>query len=122
DWPTLVPNRWGEHNASPQRQSRLRRLVDLAHSYGLLAGADIPIGLRQQHAWYMVRTKDDVPEQKEGIQRRCSWAAGAGFDFLSTEAGTSEFTNQGAGLMLDLFNTFSEHVNGTLGMEAHVKV
>jgi hypothetical protein len=37
------------------RQARLKQINDMAHSYGLLMGADIPIAFMQQHAWAIIR-------------------------------------------------------------------
>jgi hypothetical protein len=110
EWMLLGDEKWDSVAHSPLRQTRLARLVSIAHSYGVLAGADVPIGLQQQHAWYMVKPKQSRQEQIRAIQERCDWVAAAGFDFISTESGLSEFTHPGDELMLSLMDTFANHV------------
>ena len=71
------------------------------------------------------------------IHKRVDWIFDAGFDFLSTESGMTEFThpdcislsplhpNQSpsvGSLMLDLLNEYATYVNITWGREAAVKV
>jgi hypothetical protein len=111
-----------------QRQQRLKQINDLAHQFGMLMGADIPIAFLQQHAWAMVRcvwfrlllshfvcvftqvvcsVHDDVDKQISDMNTRIDWAFNAGFDFISTESGLSEFTKPSCDLMLTLFNAFS---------------
>jgi hypothetical protein len=114
EWMLLGDDKWDSVAHSPLRQSRLARLVSIAHSYGVLAGADVPIGLQQQHAWYMVKPKQSRQEQTRAIQERCDWVAAAGFDFISTESGLSEFTHPGDELMLSLMDTFANHVVSVL--------
>ncbi|KAG5189441.1 hypothetical protein JKP88DRAFT_301763, partial [Tribonema minus] len=104
------------------RQVRLARLAALAHAFGLLAGVDVPIGLQQQHAWYMVSPRQAAAEQARRIRERCDWVAQAGFDFVSTESGLSEFTHPGDELMLSLIDTFATYVNETLQLPATIKV
>jgi hypothetical protein len=110
EWMLLGDEKWDSVAHSPLRQTRLARLVSIAHNYGVLAGADVPIGLQQQHAWYMVKPKQSRHEQIRAIQERCDWVAAAGFDFISTESGLSEFTHPGDELMLSLMDTFANHV------------
>ena len=56
------------------------------------------------------------------IRTRVDWVFHAGFDFLTTESGLSEFTHPDCSLMLDLLNEFATYVNKTWGKEAGVKV
>eukprot|EP00975_Prorocentrum_lima_P036671 7713845-Prorocentrum_lima.AAC.1 len=76
----------------------------------------------QQHGWYMVNTfwKPDV--MKSAIERRVDWVAQAGFDFISTENGLSEFTHPDDGVMLNLLDIFTNYAAGTHGMEPSIKV
>ena len=50
----------------PERQARLRRINALAHSYGILMGADIPIANAQQHGWKMISLHDTYEKQVRG--------------------------------------------------------
>jgi len=109
-------------NDSSARKSRLRVLTTLAHEFGLKVNADVPIAEMQQHAWYMVNTRDSFDQQVEDIHERVDWLFEAGFDGISTESGLSEFTFPDCQLMLDLLNTFSTYVNETWDRSASVKV
>jgi hypothetical protein len=57
EWLLLGNYKWGAFDASDLRQKRLRVLTTLGHQYGLLVGADVPLGNTQQHSWYMVNTR-----------------------------------------------------------------
>ena len=57
EWMLLGNYKWGSFDASDMRQKRLRLLTSLGHDYGLLVGADVPLGNTQQHAWSMVNTR-----------------------------------------------------------------
>ncbi|CAM9216828.1 unnamed protein product [Chrysoparadoxa australica] len=115
-------NGWGGAGGSKLRQERFLRLTSLGHAYGLLVGIDVPLGLQQQHTWYMVSPWQSTPSQIKSIRDHCDWISESGFDFISTEAGLSEFTNPGAAIELDLMNAFAEYSNHTLGLPATIKV
>jgi hypothetical protein len=57
EWLLLGNYKWKEFDSSDTRMKRMRILTDLGHQYGLMVGADVPIGNVQQHAWYMVNTR-----------------------------------------------------------------
>lgn len=121
EWLLLDNFKWGKGDYGT-RGERLRRLTSLAHRYSLLAGADLPLGNVQQHAWHMVNVRHPLAEQADSIRRLVDFMFTAGFDFLTTESGLSEFTHPECSLMLDLLNIFATHVNETYGREAAVKV
>ena len=104
------------------RMKRLQLLTSLGHEYSILVGADCPIGNIQQHAWHIVNTQAPFREQIIQIHDRVDWIFNAGFDFLTTESGLSEFTHPECDLMLDLMNEFADYINGTWGREAAIKV
>jgi hypothetical protein len=120
EWLLLSNFKWGDELQT--RFHRFKKLVDLAHKYSLLVGADVPIGNVQQHAWSMVNVRLPLQQQVLQIQERVDWLFAAGFDFLTTESGLSEFTHPECELMLDLLNAFAKHVNGSWGREAAIKV
>jgi hypothetical protein len=122
EWLLLGNFRWGDLDHSEMRLKRLRLITSIAHSYSLLVGADVPLGNIQQHAWYMVNVRLPFAEQVKQIKQRVDWVFHAGFDFLTTESGMSEFTHPECSLMLDLLNEYARYVNNTWGREASVKV
>lgn len=121
-WILLGLARWGRLADAEERQNRLHRICDMAHSFGLACGAVVPLADMQQHGWFMVNTKDSWPTMQAAIHRRIDWVVASGFDFLSTESGLSEFTHPPCQLMLDLLNEFAVYANTTWGKEASVKV
>jgi len=120
EWLLLGSYKWG--NEWHTRFRRLKILTELGHRYSLLIGADSPIGNIQQHGWFMVNVRLPFHQQTEQIKTRVDWIFSAGFDFLTTESGLSEFTHPECGLMVDLMNVFAQHVNETWGREAGIKV
>ena len=67
EWLLLGNYKWKEFDNSDIRRKRMRILTDLGHQYGLLVGADVPIGNIQQHAWYMVNTRLPFSQQVSKI-------------------------------------------------------
>ena len=120
EWLLLGSYKWGDEWST--RRKRLKTLVKLGHQYSLLVGVDVPLGNIQQHGWYMVNVRLPFPQQALQIRSRVDWILSAGFDFLTTESGLSEFTHPECDHMLDLMNVFADHVNGTWGREAGIKV
>lgn len=121
----LGNDKWDKYDdltTGTKRQDRLRKINDLAHEFGVLMGADIPIALMQQHGWAMVQVRDDFDKQKQDISDRVHWAFSANYDFITTEAGLSEFTKPSCDLMLDLFEVYTSEVVDKWGREAMTKV
>src|SRR5271154_3561118 len=100
EWVLLSATSWQAFAGGPVRQAREAQLVARAHAWGIAAGADMPIAEEQQHAWFMVQTQDTLAQQTAEIDARVAWSNGAGFDFFSTELGTSEFTSTNDQLMV----------------------
>lgn len=86
------------------------------------SGVDVPIGNIQQHGWSIVDIRKPLKQQRKQIADRIDLLFNAGFDFLTTESGLSEFTHPECDLMLELINIFAERVNTTWGREAAIKV
>lgn len=120
EWLLLGNYKWGDE--LEVRMKRLQLLTALGHDYSLMVGADCPLGNTQQHSWYMVNTRLPFAQQVQQIRERVDWIFRAGFDFLTTESGLSEFTHPECSLMLALINEFAEYVNGSWGREAAIKV
>ena len=126
-WILLASPEWKRSGwvDSAQRQRRLRRLTDLGRSFGLTVGADIPIAEVQQRAWYMVTrfVPHDVPSMVAQIRARLEWLFdGAGFDYLASESGTSEFTHPECSAMLALINATANCAQAYHGKRAYIKV
>lgn len=120
EWLLLGNYKWGDEFHT--RNKRLKLLTGLGHRYSLLVGADVPLGNIQQHGWNIVNIRSPLKAQTAQIQTRVDWVFSAGFDFMTTESGLSEFHAPECGLMLKLLNEFASYVNVTWGREAGVKV
>jgi hypothetical protein len=92
-WVLLESDTWSSFATSPVRQSRLQQLVQSVHDFGLLAGADVPIALQQQHAFRLITQTGTLSDELAQIHDRIDWLMAAGFDYLATENGTTEFTH-----------------------------
>lgn len=122
EWILLWTEKYNQSAYSPLRQSRLQQLVLMAHQFGLHCGADAPIAEKQQHAWYMTTARETLKEQTINIQQHIDWMlTGAGFDYLSTESGFSEFTHPNCTLMLQWMNIATDFVTQILKKKIYIK-
>ncbi len=101
----------------------LRTLIDYSHQFGIALLADISFALKQQHAMRMIYSKD-LPTQLQEIRATTDWALGAcGFDSLSTEAGTSEFTATNCSTSLVWYNELTNYIAATYpAKRAYIKM
>ncbi len=123
---------------STLRQARLRNLTATAQSHGLLVGADVPIAEIQQRAWYIVHepTMENLAKAETEIATRLRWlfgdggagkdgssnsSRGAGFDYLATESGFSEFTHPNGTLMLALMNLTADRAAEVHSAPTYIK-
>jgi hypothetical protein len=93
EWLLLGNYKWREFDDSETRSKRMHVITSLGHKYGLLIGADVPLGNIQQHSWFIVNPRLPFHEQVMQIRSRVDWVFRAGFDFITTESGLSEFTH-----------------------------
>ncbi len=120
EWVLLWAKEWNDFANSTERQNKMKILTDLCHTYGHGAGAgtllpssntliDVPIAEQQQHTWYMTTADGTLEQQFQKIHNRLDWLYTAGFDFLSTENGYSEFTHPDDVLMLTWINETAKY-------------
>lgn len=121
EWVLLWDPAWGVFANSSVRQGRLATLTSLAHGWGLQAGADVPIAEIQQHAWYMTDAQGTLAEQNAQIAAHVDWFAGAGFDYLSTESGFSEFTHPNDTSMLAWMNFTAIYALANHSLPVYIK-
>lgn len=120
-WLLLYADAWSEFADSPVRQQRLKQLVDRAHDFGLLVGVDAQIAMVQQHAWRLVRTTGELSSELAQIDEHVDWLMLAGFDYLATENGTTEFTHPDDDRMLAWMNEVTARTSDHWGKEAIIK-
>lgn len=122
EWVLLSSDSWADFADGAVRAQRLKTLVDHAHGFGVAAGADAPIALTQQHTWRLVRSTGTLAEETAQIDAHLDWLMGAGFDFFSTESGTSEFTHPDPARMLAWMNEVAAHLDSAWGKRASIKI
>lgn len=120
EWVLLMAASWQEFADSAERQSRLQRLVDMAHEWSLAVGIDAPIAFAQQHSWLMLR--DLNQPATEQIHQAIDWLHEAGFDYFEIEMGFSEFTHPTDHDMLEWMNTAAIYADETYGKRLYTKV
>lgn len=122
EWILLDAASWRSFADSDERFRRMAILAEHAHTYGIEVGLDVPIAFQQQHAYRLLRSTGteahDLDEIKRGVDRFML----AGFDFLSTETGTTEFTHPDAKRMLGWMNAFADRLAEHWHRPSYIKV
>ena len=122
-WVLLWAEDWADFAESDERFRRLTRIVDAAHVYGLQVGVDVPIALHQQHSYQLLREQGELSDELAEIRTRIDKVMGAGFDFLATESGSSEFTHPEPARMLAWMDQMASHLDEAYdGAQAWMKV
>ncbi|KAJ3124031.1 hypothetical protein HK100_011381, partial [Physocladia obscura] len=126
EWPLLEGHTWPEFHRSEKRIQRLKKIVDIVHSYGIMVGVDVPIAFAQQHSFRLLKDGNGKPEHLEAerneIRESLDWVMRAGFDFLGTESGTSEFTHSSPQTMLDWMNAAADYAAEKYDVTMFIKV
>eukprot|EP00966_Prymnesium_polylepis_P027176 628530-Prymnesium_polylepis.1 len=64
----------------------------------------------------------DLPSMIAQIHTRLDWVlAGAGFDYLASESGTTEFTHPDCSVMLSLISATSDYAAEAHGARSYIK-
>ena len=121
EWVLLYASDWSDFANSTTRQNRLKILNEKAHKWGIITGADIPIAEQQQHSWYMTTNEGTLEEQLDKIYNRIDWIVTAGFDFLSSESGFSEFTHPSDIQMLSWMNHSAIYISEKYNKKMYIK-
>ncbi|MBI4816895.1 MAG: hypothetical protein HY791_11585 [Deltaproteobacteria bacterium] len=121
-WVLLAAESWATFGDSTLRQNRLKQLADIGHDFGIAVGVDAPIALGQQHSFRLLRQSGELEAEKAEIRSRVDYLMTAGFDYLATEAGTSEFTHPDDHRMLAWMNELARHLDETYGAPAYIKI
>ena len=124
EWVLLEADSWAAFAEGDVRHARLTQLVDLCKSHGVKCGIDVPIALAQQHTFKLVQqqTPNDQAAELAQIDERTAWLMSCGFEFLSTENGTSEFTHADAARTLSWMNELARTVAEDWGKDARIKI
>jgi len=122
-WVLLESESWEDFARGDVRQGRLQKLVDMSHAAGLPVGVDVPISLQQQHAFRLLADTGDLDDELAQIRDSVDWLMDAGFDYLATESGTSEFTHPEPERMLAWMDELAIHLDEQHdGRRAYMKI
>lgn len=113
-WLLLSSDSWQAFADGSERQARLSTLVDHAHEFGVWIGIDTPIVLQQQHTWRLIPKTGELADEVEQLEARVDYLIAAGFDYLATESGTTEFTSPDDQRMVAWMDALAKHLD-----EAH---
>lgn len=76
---------------------------------------------RQQHAWYMTDGLGTLQQQTLQIQDRIDWLMQAGFHFLSTESGFTEFIHPQCSVMVAWMNASTDYIRSKYDRRTFIK-
>lgn len=122
-WVLLAAESWQEFADGPERIDRLTQLVDRSHDFGVWVGIDAPIVQHQQHTWRLIRETGELEDELVQLQGNVDWLMQAGFDYLTTSSGTTEFTSPDDLRMLAWMDALAAHVDEAHdGRQAFIKI
>jgi hypothetical protein len=121
-WVLLEADSWSTFATSDVRLGRLKRLVDRGHAFGLTIGVDVPIALGQQHTFRLITQAGELADETAQLESRVDWLMRAGFDYLATENGTTEFTHADATRMVAWMDALAAHLGDVYRKRAFVKI
>ncbi|KAL0477385.1 hypothetical protein AKO1_005814 [Acrasis kona] len=111
EWVLLSSPIYKEFSESELRKSRLSLLVDTTKSFGINVGIDAALAMQQQNAWTLIREwSSDFSKIMSGLKQRIDYLMSCGFDFVSTEMGTTEFTTGDVELQIRVMNATTEYL------------
>lgn len=122
EWVLLADKTHQTFNDSDERAQRLKTLVNMAHGWGLLAGIDVGIVFEQQNMWRLLRSPGADANDSTEIRSRLKWLMRAGWDFVTAEMGTSEFTSPDDVKTVFWMNTLTDEMERVYNRFAAVKV
>jgi len=126
EWLLLLSPAWREYGKSEARKERFRVLLEVCRGFAMPCGVDVPIALQQQHSWTMIGdTREGSGDDTDPIvnmHANIDWWMDAGFAFLTTESGYSEFTKGNCSDMLAWMNEATRYLSDTYDRELHIKV
>lgn len=110
EWVLLEKATWKQFARSPERQARLRRIVELGHQWQMQIGIDAPLALEQQNGWRLIPQLGSLDSELQQLRQNLDWLLATGLDFVTTEMGSSEFTHGGAHGTLAWLNEATDYL------------
>ncbi len=121
-WVLLADKTATDFSDSSERMQRLKKLVGISHAWGLLTGIDVGVVFEQQNMWRLLRTQGSPASEAAEIKTRLRWLMQAGWDFLTFEMGSTEFTAPDEDKMLSWMNIVTAEIEDSYNRPAAVKI
>jgi hypothetical protein len=121
-WLLLEAASWAGFAHSDERQRRLAELVDDCRAFSVSCGITVPIVQHQQHSFRLITNIGDPVAEEAELRARLAWVLGAGFDFLVTSTGTTEFTHPSATQMLRWMDLVTQIAAEEHGVETRMNI
>jgi hypothetical protein len=121
-WVLLWAQPWGEFGDSDERHDRLTTLVERAHQFAIGVGIDTPLAQQQQHTFRLIRETGTEEEEQQQIRDRTDWLMAAGFDYVVTSMGSTEFTATDDVRTVGWMDELTTHLADEHGKEAIVTI
>ncbi|MES2965263.1 MAG: hypothetical protein V4760_15360 [Bdellovibrionota bacterium] len=121
-WALLADKKHLAFNDSPERLTRLTKLVKMAHRWGVVTGIDVGIVLEQQNTWRLIRKTGKLADELSQIKTRVNWLMRTGMDYLAAEMGFSEFQPADDQKMLDWMNAVTREVEDVYNRPCYMKI
>ncbi len=122
EWVLLADKTYTAFNDSAERIQRLKKIVSISHSWGVLTGIDVGVVFEQQNMYRLLRTPGtDIADSNE-IRSRIRYLMKADWDFITAEMGASEFTAPADTKMLYWMNVLTDQMESVHNRFAAVKV
>jgi hypothetical protein len=121
-WVILYADKWSQFADSTDRQKRLTEIVQVAKSWGISTGIDVPIVEEQQHAWRLIRKLGKYADEIQQLHNHIDYIVACGVDFMATELGFSEFTHGSGELMLAYLNESAVYLDQKYSLRMYAKV
>ncbi len=121
-WVWLAADSWMDFANSQERIDRITQVVERAHEFGLEVGLSVPIRLQQQNSARLIRSTGSMEDEVRQIEEGVSHVMQAGFDYLTTKPGTTEFTQVEDERMLAWMNAMAEYSHEEYGATTYMKI
>ncbi len=121
-WVWLAADSWSDFADSDERIERISEVVDRAHAVGVEVGLHVPLRLQQQNAGRLIRSDGSLEDEIRQIEEGVAHVMEAGFDYLATKPGTTEFTAVEDTRMLKWMNALANTADVDHEATAYIKV
>lgn len=121
-WVWLAATSWLDFANSQERIGRIKTIVEKAQALGIQVGLDVPLRFQQQNSGRLIRKTGHLADELRQIEDGVAHIMQAGFDYLVTESGSTEFTAVPAERMLQWMDALTRTAEEDHGVPVFIKV